>query len=365
MKEEINTSRISQIDLLRGIAVILVLFRHHGSIHYLQYIGWAGVDLFFVVSGFLVTSLIFREYELTKTFSIKNFLIRRGLKIYPLFYLFIGLSLVFLLVAYKFFGYKKTDLALKILRELIFVQNYKEGLWAHTWSLGVEEHFYLCISILLFLIVKLKPVWITVVPYVFFVILFAILSLRLIHFEFNPVIDNITHVYPTHLRLDSLLFGSLLSYFYIFSTRFHSFFKINYMKVIVLLIGIVILFFTFRHFVLTPFMITFGFTFVYIGFGLILSSFLFMNDFFQALNRYALYRCITTIGKYSYSIYLFHMFLPSIFDNVSYLQNIDYTIQFILYFIVSIVTGAIISKIVEYPVLSLRDKFFPRKAFAI
>ncbi|UXE66800.1 MAG: acyltransferase [Chryseotalea sp. WA131a] len=60
--------RIVGIDFLRGVAVILVIFRHitWPSIPFLTRIGWAGVDLFFVLSGYLVTSLLLVEYQKNK-----------------------------------------------------------------------------------------------------------------------------------------------------------------------------------------------------------------------------------------------------------------------------------------------------------
>jgi len=88
--------RLSQIDFLRGIALILVLFRHHWvGIDALQHIGWIGVDLFFVLSGFLVSGLLFAEYKRFGSIKPLRFLVRRGFKIYPLFYL----SMAFIAIA--------------------------------------------------------------------------------------------------------------------------------------------------------------------------------------------------------------------------------------------------------------------------
>src|SRR5690606_2129619 len=107
--------------------------------------------LFFVLSGYLVSTLIYKEFLSTGRFSMKVFLIRRGLKIYPLFYSFVIISLIFVAVSTYFFGYQKEDLSFKIFSEVVFVQNYFEGLWGHTWSLAIEEHFYLLLAGTLFL----------------------------------------------------------------------------------------------------------------------------------------------------------------------------------------------------------------------
>ncbi len=82
-----NTNNRNQaIDFLRGIAIFLTLFRHFGINIYLYKIGWVGVDLFFVLSGFWVSGLLFREYKKTTKINFIRFFVRRGLKIYPLFY---------------------------------------------------------------------------------------------------------------------------------------------------------------------------------------------------------------------------------------------------------------------------------------
>ncbi len=86
--------RLKHIDFLRGIAVILVLFRHHAFINNTHNAGWIGVDLFFVLSGFLVSGLLFREYIQHQKINAKLFLIRRGFKIYPLFYLALLITII-------------------------------------------------------------------------------------------------------------------------------------------------------------------------------------------------------------------------------------------------------------------------------
>lgn len=90
--------RNHQLDVLRGVAVLLVLGRHiqyppqlpepfQTLVGYWSRCGWVGVDLFFVLSGFLVSGLVFEEWKRTGGFAAGRFLIRRGFKIYPAFYL--------------------------------------------------------------------------------------------------------------------------------------------------------------------------------------------------------------------------------------------------------------------------------------
>ena len=80
-------TRLRELDFLRGIAILLVLLRHNYLFDFTFKIGWIGVDLFFVLSGFLVSGLLFKEYLKFGNINPSLFLIRRGFKIYPIFYL--------------------------------------------------------------------------------------------------------------------------------------------------------------------------------------------------------------------------------------------------------------------------------------
>lgn len=146
-----ENNRIQMLDFLRGIAIILVLFRH-SSLHnfILTNIGWIGVDLFFVLSGFLVSGLLFKEYNKYAEIKIKRFLIRRGFKIYPLFYITAIPYLIFQI-------YYDNFSLFYLMGDLLFMQNYVSN-WAYLypggWSLAVEVHFYLIIALTFYIIHK-------------------------------------------------------------------------------------------------------------------------------------------------------------------------------------------------------------------
>ena len=113
------------LDILRLTAVVLVLGNHlHLPLTGNSFLtawatgGWIGVDLFFVLSGFLVSGLLFREYIRDQKVDLRRFLIRRGFKIYPAFYALL-LFTIFVRIA--------TDQSIGIrslLGELLFLQNY-------------------------------------------------------------------------------------------------------------------------------------------------------------------------------------------------------------------------------------------------
>jgi peptidoglycan/LPS O-acetylase OafA/YrhL len=104
-------------------------------------IGWIGVDLFFVLSGFLISGLLFLEYRSAGELKLARFFLRRGLKIYPAFWAMLFASVLGLVLA------GKSVRGIAIAGELLFVQNYTQSIWEHTWSLAVEEHFYLLLPL--------------------------------------------------------------------------------------------------------------------------------------------------------------------------------------------------------------------------
>ena len=140
--------RNPSLDVLRAVAVLLVFCYHSEAALLVSRFGWTGVDLFFVLSGFLVSGLLFKEYQATEQLRPGRFLLRRGLKIYPQFYFFIAASLA--VACLQGAPPRMRQLA----AELCFVQNYEPGMWSHTWSLGVEEHFYLLLTLVMVLLAK-------------------------------------------------------------------------------------------------------------------------------------------------------------------------------------------------------------------
>jgi peptidoglycan/LPS O-acetylase OafA/YrhL len=101
--------------------------------------GWTGVDLFFVLSGFLVGGLMMREWKATGGVEIGRFLKRRAFKIWPSYYLFLAVVTVLHVRPLREFFWQN----------LLNVQNYVPSSLSHTWSLAVEEQFYLGMAALL------------------------------------------------------------------------------------------------------------------------------------------------------------------------------------------------------------------------
>src|ERR1700728_698230 len=143
---------IKSLDGLRAIAVLLVMTFHFE----MNMFGWVGVQLFFVLSGFLITGILWKEKfrELPMPYRFKKFWIRRSLRIFPLYfgYLFI------ISLSYVIF-HSPSYYRLYIPYLLTYTTNYSRllpqwqvtPLFNHLWSLSVEEQFYLLFPFFIFL----------------------------------------------------------------------------------------------------------------------------------------------------------------------------------------------------------------------
>ena len=158
------------IDGLRGIAVLLVVFYHFEKIFlntkFFQG-GFVGVDIFFVISGYLITSILFNELKISKKISFKDFYIRRIKRILPVLSLVILFTLIityFLFIPEKFtFTVKSANSSWFFFSNIFFwkqlsTYHAEESTnipLLHTWSLSVEEQFYILFPIFIFLLFKI------------------------------------------------------------------------------------------------------------------------------------------------------------------------------------------------------------------
>lgn len=359
--------RNQTIDFLRTIAVALTLFRHFAINVFLYKIGWIGVDLFFVLSGFLVSGLLFNEYKKTEHINIIRFVIRRGLKIYPLFYL--------LLLAFLIEIKLNPSLTLSIphlIAEALFYKNYVGGdfFLVHTWSIDVEEHFYLTLPLVLTVLMqcnkKAKNPF-KLLPFIFILVAVLCLMMRIYTNYIHPQFEHIIHVSPTHLRIDSLFFGTLLAYFYNFHFDELKAFISNNQKLILLLSGLLLLP-ALTLWDKNLFMLTGGFTCLYLAFGGILLVGLF-SEYKMPTFLMPIYQFSARIGLYSYATYIIHwpLYYWFIYPKISYYDThyVARLLAFAIYFIVCFGMGWLFSKTIEIPFLVLRDKLFPSTTKAL
>lgn len=287
-----------------------------------------GVDLFFVLSGFLISGLLFTELEQTRTIDAKRFWIRRGFKIYPPFYVFLILTSVFI-----FHGFSH-----EMWSEIFFFQNYGSPVWMHTWSLAVEEHFYFSLPLLLLVLIRFKH-GLRAIPLISAAVSALCFYGRVRAYTHSQALESF--VFPTHLRIDALFAGVALSYFAHFDE--HSFREARKWWVLVLGLGLLAL-----ALVLPPLLQV---SLSYIAFAFLLA---------WTVNRGVTnfyWWPLSWIGRYSYSIYLWHA-VPMMF--LVRMKPTFWRLPF--YLLSSISIGIILSKLIELPALRLRDKLFPAMA---
>lgn len=359
-------NRNTYLDFLRFVAIILVMLHHAGCVVKLDFLagkpilllvncGWVGVDLFFVLSGYLVSGLLFDEYQLNRKIDYKRFLIRRGFKIYPSYYLYIIVTYL----VYFFSMPEKISIS-KLMAELFFYQNYFPGVWAHTWSLAVEEHFYFLLCLLFAFFSAIGKMEKPCVMFIFYLFIAALLLAARYYSRHGCEFSILDHIHPTHLRLDSLMLGVVCKFYTRQRSNVYSFFDWNLFKnksiTSVLLIGLGVL-------LISPSLIyslenEWVTVYGYLLFALGSASLVLAGETLKIpgfLNLFA------EIGRHSYSIYLWHMVAGGWITNRLASSVINVYARIIIYLIVSILLGIIIAKLIEIPMIKLRDKLFPSK----
>jgi peptidoglycan/LPS O-acetylase OafA/YrhL len=362
------SERLNSLDVLRGVAVLLVLGRHIIEVPSSLFqpfqwffslwhqIGWIGVDLFFVLSGYLVSSLVFHEYLRTGGFRLGLFLIRRGLKIYPMFYLLLGVSVITSLCLHLPITFVWT----RFLGELLFLQNYLGALWNHTWSLAVEEHFYLLLSLGIALSSYVSSRWTftTGIPAACIGIIIAIPICRIFEAFMHPPGVWTSTLPFTHYRIDSLLWGVLLAWaVHIKQLDLHLLRKTYILGLMALVVTAFIL--------PTVFTLTSSRILYSIGFSMLSAGFsaLMIVALTEPNSQSKSTSWLSMLGHNSYGIYLWHMMVYwlSVFMFPPHDGLAPFLLGTALYLSGSIVLGRFLTRTVEQPVLRWRNFRWPSK----
>lgn len=358
-----KTKYLPSIDSLRAIAVIAVII-YHIDANYLPG-GFLGVDLFFVLSGYLISSLIIKEYKSTGTVNLYNFYVRRARRLLPAVYFMITVVLIIITLfngvllkkSYldALFGYVYSSNWWYIFHKLDYFDSFgSQSPFKHLWSLAIEEQFYMFFP-LIFLIFnrksksnnsnsKLNKNFIYVVLSLILVSLIA----HILLFDIN----NINRIYfGTDTRAFSLLVGVVGAILYPMdrlsertTKKDNMIYSIVSLVSILVLIGIMINTSEYNTWLYRG-----GFLLVaIIGLIIIISS----GRQYTFMSKLLSFKPFVFIGKISYSLYLWHFPILVVTTPVSEIGNPNLfyvTLRIILIFLVA--TGSYM--FVETPIRKL------------
>ena len=373
--------RLPELDGLRGIAILLVLFRHavrpiteqHGSLLRVGswdlatplLNGWMGVDLFFVLSGFLITHHLLNRWpaQFNGTFMLRYW-VKRILRTFPAY---VAAVLIALSSVIPFFEVRTEDTWHTLTIHLLFLQDYfGSDLVAAFWSLGVEEKFYLLCPLVLFYTSRLtrQRQLITVAMLALLPTLLRVGTLALSHaqhLDYPAFFWTVRS--PFHLAMDGLWTGVICALLYANEQLRQSILALNVRRIAGISLAVLIVsmssvawfdsgWYHSSSIVLAIVAVAFG--------GLLLSSILGQSRLSKALRSVWL-RAMSTI---SYSVYLVHlMFVPLALNLVSrFLPDFEVNagMHFLvftpIFFALSVAAGLALHFAVEKPFLILKDK---------
>jgi peptidoglycan/LPS O-acetylase OafA/YrhL len=244
-----------------------------------------------------------------------------------------------------------------------------------TWSLAVEEHFYLALPLFLLLLVRWRKPGATMpaMPIAAAVVIVLCTSMRF-YFNWNRPFSDLTHSYPTHLRIDGLFFGVLLAYLYHLEPKTLA--KFARYPELLLAIGLALVvpmgFFEVSQY---RFVWTIGFTMLYVGYGCILIACVFSPPGRPLGNLLASRPAavLAWIGVFSYSIFLWHFdlardplyawFNPQRMPH--HHLSLWWAMVTLAFVTLAVLSGAALSRLIEFPTLKIRDRLFPARSDAI
>ncbi|MBC5833320.1 acyltransferase [Flavobacterium sp. F372] len=333
MIENSNKIYFPNLNGIRFIAAFVVIIHHleqikkifgfnnHWENPTVQQIGPLGVVLFFVLSGFLITYLLLVEEKLTKTISIKSFYMRRILRIWPLYYLIILLSF-FVLSKISFFnlgewsGMVWNDLSLKLLFFTLFLPNIALIIFppvpyaSQSWSVGVEEQFYLIWPILIKNVKNKKQLLISIIVG-YLIIKIFLFNLLENYIFWNDALEKTREIFNS-FSIDCMAIGGLFAVFLFEKNKILKLLFSKYFQVIIFLILAV--------FILKGIEVPFvNFEFYAVLFGIIIINLAANENTIVNLEN----KVFHYLGKISYGIYMFHPIAIVLTLKILYNYNIS------------------------------------------
>ena len=303
---DIRTARsfnIPSLDGLRAVAILLVFWGHSEQLPKAVEPG-VGVTVFFFLSGYLITTLLRREWQKHGRISLKKFYLRRVLKIFPPMYFILAFGL-----AVTMLGILPGDVSLGgTLASAAQMTNYwmifdGEGIPKSLrvlWSLAVEEHFYLVFP-LIYIALRRARMSAVMQGAILGAICIVVLAWR-VYLWFEGGVDFNRIYYGTDTRLDSILWGSIFA-IVVNPVLDKPWGADWFWKWVAVPIGVVLTFIGTKGFDLAP---TVGYTMQAVGMGLVFTAVIRFPDFWAF--RWLSWKPVVWFGVISYCFYLAHRY---------------------------------------------------------
>jgi peptidoglycan/LPS O-acetylase OafA/YrhL len=350
-----SLNRIFGLDLLRCFAVFEVVIGH-SRLLINQYSNSPfihlpdGVDLFFVLSGYLIGTILIKAAEEKQKFDFKsalNFLKRRWFRTLPNYYLFLIINIILI-----YYGFGDGVLDNYLATFFVFLQTFNkphDSFFYESWSLSVEEWFYFLFPLALLLINRVAKNKISIKKNIFFAILFFLI-LPLIYriYHINEVLDFNSYYRKLVLtRLDTIAFGFVGAYIHWYYVGFwqknkNIFFLLGFTMLISLNLGCI------------PFSLFYkSFYYSFIGVSILL-----MLPKLESLkNENIPLKPVRFISKISYSMYLVHMPLLQIICKIFIVTNkTESIIIYVIFWLTTLLLSYVVYNFYELPIMNLRDK---------
>jgi peptidoglycan/LPS O-acetylase OafA/YrhL len=353
----------------------LAVFLFHSNMNLFD-IGYIGVQAFFVLSGFLLTPILMNmKRDLDARGFFKNFYGRRVLRIFPLYYLYLGVVALFSLLVIGSGHFGETEKISRFMEQLPWAATYTfdffnatvlfehTPLLAHFWSLAVEEQFYL---IWPFLIFFTKPKHLKTVH---LAIIFIGPLLRFITGAiaagypaiFNERIDLVVYVLPFS-HLDAFAMGGYFALYQDASNKSRA--STWWLMLSAILLGFLTTYISTREFQLS----SLGYPDFMRGkyvWGYSVLNFVFAYMLLQIGSRKFLpflfeNRILYYLGEVSYGLYVYHY--GCIWLVKYFISGEHYNVRYILSFVLTILVSIISYELFEKRFMGLKDKFFPKEA---
>jgi peptidoglycan/LPS O-acetylase OafA/YrhL len=358
-----SVKREIELDFVRGIAILLVLTFHYQRFdplplpHWAQVVmsfGWCGVDLFFVLSGFLVGGLMMKEWRATGGVEVGRFLKRRAFKIWPSYYLYLAVVAVLHVRPFAEFFWQN----------FFNVQNYWKTSLSHTWSLAVEEQFYLGVAALMALWTSRK--WSAQALLITCLVLAVVVEI-----DRSVLLMHGQRVYPyTHTRIDAMLLGvSLAAVRHFWPAWFARLQGLRWLQVGLVAAALGMLYWTGRtleapEVIYSPMLIT------VVDYGAVAVLLLLYKPGGAAAAGHEprhehgwVYRLVARLGVFSYGVYLWHISVERPVDwSIAHSpRGLAPVVSLLLPYVLAVVLGVIATKAVELPMLRLRERLVPSR----